>query len=198
MWIVLLALLSFGCARKVAPQPPPPIVVESFCDFLVRTEYLTCSDLTSHQEGESPDPKKAYDALVRGRNAVAVLFPNVASIKFGRFTFFRSERFYDPNRPYPLIVGWRDFNTSTDVLVRGIFHPDLLFIITSYENVLQHEIAHALVYLAEETLILREAKFITDAYPQKYLYEVMCHGSEDDPFGEPGNVSSCIAPFKLD
>lgn len=71
-------------------------------------------------------------------------------------------------KPYPVIHG---------LDVRGFMSvlggPPL--IAYSYEEVIEHETVHALGVLAGAA-----------------TYRNFCHGTPDDPFGEPGNISSCI------
>jgi hypothetical protein len=195
----LLGLLILtGCTGTQVPVVPPPAPVETFCQMLYRTENVTCDELRSHQEGDDlPDVQRIYDALVRGRNRAAGIYPNVADIKFARVSLYRPQRYYDvfPTRPWPLIIGWHDYTTDMDVYIRGIFYPETMSINYSYEEVLEHEIIHALVYLATDTLIERLPEFITPASPEQYLFQVTCHGTVDDPFTRDGDTSACIAPL---
>lgn len=164
--IPLFSVILLGCRHHPIPVVPPSPPPETFEQFLLRTELVRINDLTSHDPSNpTPDYKLIYEAFVRGRVRVAAYDPKAADIQMYQLSFFQPRLEMSPSgKPYPVIAG-------ADVRGRSFFSR----IEYSYEQVVEHETVHALLWILGH-----------DIYP------IGCHGTPDDPFGVPENVSSCI------
>ncbi len=206
-WQALTVILLFaGCARQQT-NPPGWYVTETYDQALYRTEGVTCVALTGHADGGEPDCQKIVEAWQRGRARVAAIWPAAANIKMSQATFFRPKLYRVPEKPYPLIADGIDPLTGeVTEYVRGLTYeasPGGPMIVYSYPEVIEHESTHTIVYLLVGYKP-RDAAAVSDqtlGYTHQswpYFFDITCHGTIDDPFGEPGSAVSCSLPYTGD
>ena len=193
--IILLFLASCGSGANVPIPPVNPL------DASLAAEGVTCADLTSHEDGDTPDCSKIVSAALKGRQDALKVYPNAGSIKLSQVTFFRPHTYWT-DRPYPLIN--IDVPSNPPHYVRAITYataPTKPFISYGSEETLEHEMIHAIVFLLDGSRERTQAA-ITDQTPgynqqpdAKLFYEITCHGTIDDPFGDPGDWDGCIGPY---
>lgn len=188
--LVLTVFLLWGCSRNtptVTPQPvpipQPDPQIETFEQWLYRTELVTCDDISSHAEGNPPVCRKLYEAFARGRSHVAKLYPAAGQFTMSGLAFklYRPERICVPEKPYPLIK-------TGEELMRGWFDPMLGNISIAYEAMLEHEVTHFLTWMFDHEKQRRPedmqaSKTQDPKDPQrKYIWEIACHATVDDPY----------------
>lgn len=155
-------LVMSACHRPGQVQAP-----ESFAMMLQKTEGVSCADITGYDSGNPPDCRLIYEAWSRGRRRIDRAFSPIHRFTMHDVSFLKPYTIMIPEKAYPVIPPWN---------VRGItFTAGGVLIDYSYEAVIEHETTHALGFLL--------------GLPG---WEHFCHGTPDDPFGEPGNISSCI------
>ena len=178
----------WGCAVKKSAPTIAVKSVEAFDAMLLRTELQTCDDITSHGSTAPPDCRRIYEAWDRGRERVSIVYPEALTLTMGSVWFYQPPTQPSPSgKPYPVFV---------DQDIRGRTITDgFLQINYSYEEVVEHETVHALVFILDglkrRTESARQASAI-DQRTQEFLWEIACHGTPDDPFGVLGNIASCI------
>jgi len=210
MRLALLLLILAGCNGNPAPAPPPPPVtipdpvpVETFEQRLIRTEGVSCAEITAAHSGEPPSCERIVAAWERGKARVAALYPAAANVRMSAFWFYRPELVYHESKPYPLIYDYLNPDGTPHEYKRGDFStavvPQMLF---SYPEVVEHEAVHALTWLLDGQRIRTPEAIAADqggvtvfGLPY-YWYLITCHGTPDDPFGEPGNRGSCTQPYE--
>lgn len=195
MRIVALVLLLSTCSNGGSPPPPP---VETFEQMLLRTEGVTCADVTYHDYWPVPDCRKINAAWDAGRKRVVLVYPEAAQIQMSAVTFYRPKLTHRPDRPYPLIA-------DVPGNPRGLTYMEGGILITyAHEEIIEHETVHALTYLLDGMKVREPAAIQQDMggyFASDFLYRpfswylIACHGTPDDPFGEAGNRTSCTQPF---
>lgn len=211
--VFAVLLILTGCANRQPPSPPvPPVVivhpepVETFDERLWRTEGVLCVDITQVQSGSPADCKRLVEAWTRGRSRVAAIYPEAANVRMSAFWFYRPELVSHESKPYPLIYDYLNPDGTPHEYWRGFFYSDFTpQIVYSYEEVVEHEAVHAIAWAVAGQRVRTAADITADTggvYVQAGLpfpwYLITCHGTPDDPFGEPGNRGSCMQPFELE
>lgn len=168
--LLAVLLLLTSCAKSVKTEPPSPVSDLGAAGLqLMEHEATTCERITAHDSPDEPECQRVYAAWLRGKQRVEAVYPEAANIKMGMVDFLKPQTESSPSgKPYPVIRG---FDVRGFMSVLG--GPPL--IAYSYEEVIEHETVHALGFLVGAA-----------------TYRNFCHGTPDDPFGESGNVSSCI------
>lgn len=192
-WVFLVV----ACSKSPAPAPPVP--AETFDRQLYRTELVTCEQITYHDYGETPDCRRIVEAWTRGRNRVTAIYPQAREIRMVSVTFYRPKLIQVPERPYPLIADALGTPRGVTYVQGGVM------IVYAYEEVIEHEATHAVVFLLDGLKVREPARIAEDLggyhetdfrFVPFYFYLITCHGTPDDPFGEPGNRASCVEPFR--
>jgi hypothetical protein len=194
--IVALPLLLLSC-RDPSPPPSPP---ESFPQMLQRTEHVSCADITYHDYtyDAAPDCQLIYEAWVRGRALVARVYPLATEYKMVGINFYRPKLIIVPEKPYPLL----DLPGNPRGLTYVMGGVQITY---SYEAVIEHETVHALLFLIDGLRVREPSAVAADMggyspsdflYIPFYFYLIGCHGTPDDPFGQPGNRASCLQPYQ--
>src|ERR1051326_5390691 len=88
---VLLILLLASCTPARVPVPPPAETPEQ---RLIRTEGVSCADISAHAEGDAPDCQQLVAAFDRGRKRVLRLYPQAESVKMSAVAFYRPTRYW--------------------------------------------------------------------------------------------------------
>lgn len=188
------ALLLLSACHSSTPVPPPPI--DTFAQLLAREEGVTCDQITAHAAGEPPNCRKVYDAWVRARHRVAAVYPDARTVQMSRVFFFRPALHWIDPKPYPLINLMPD--GVPPVYVRGVTSTDYPILLQyAYPQVVEHEAVHALLLILLGHQARREQDIEASTPDQRdpFLFQVGCHGTPDDPFGEPGNIAGCSEPY---
>lgn len=196
-----LALALILCATIADCVHHP--TVETFDDMLERTEGVNCTILTTHMEGDAPDCHRIYEAWVRGRSRVARVNPEAARIRMDAVSFFRPTLYWVPEKPYPLIADYiLPGETEPHDYYRGFMYPyGGLQITYSYEEVIEHEAVHAILFLlfghqrrTDEMIEAESGGYVPAA---DELYMIGCHSTSDDLWGDgpPGNETACQLPY---
>lgn len=209
--VVLFLLLLASCGRNVTapPVPAPPVTVpdpapvETFEERLWRVEGVSCGDITVAHSGIPPNCEAMVAAWERGRVRVISEIPEAANAKMSVFWLYRPELVYHPSKPYPLIYDFLNPDGTPHEYKRGNFSADIVPQITySYEAVVEHEVVHALTWLyagqrvrTDEAIAADQGGVYVPPGQPYYWYMITCHGTPDDPFGEPGNRLSCAEPW---
>jgi hypothetical protein len=195
--LFLLSLSSLSCGGN--SRPIPPRIPETFEQRLQRLENVSCAQITYHDYGDAPDCQRIYEAWVRGRNRVSRIYPLASEMRMSGVSFYRPRLMQVPEREYPLLADVPGNPRGVTYISGG------LQIVYSYEEIVEHEAVHALVFLVDG-LKVREAQMAEQdmggyqpgdfQHLPFYFYLVACHGTPDDPFGESGNRGSCVDPFR--
>lgn len=188
--LFVLILVVAACRHRTPVQPPP---AETFEEMLFRTEYTHCEVIIAHAEGEAPNCRLLYEAFTRGRKRVTALYPQAAEIKMSAVTIYRPKRLWVEDVEYPLIE-------EVPSQPRGVFYPDPPFIQYSYEAVVEHEAVHFLLWILQPDRTREPAMILADPGDANnimaWFWQIGCHGTPDDPFGQRGNRASCVASFR--
>lgn len=195
--LLFTVLLLASCASGKPNKPPPP--PETFEAMVLRTEYASCETLTNHDYAPAPDCRRLYDAWHRGLKRFKDKFPEKNSDwSMGAIQFYRPRLMQAAEKPYPLIA-------DTPGNPRGISYTSGgVAILYAYEEVVEHEMLHVLTFLSDAFVERTPEMIAADMggyspsdfqYVPFYWFWITCHGTPDDPFGEPGNRASCLAPF---
>ena len=182
--IVLLS--SMGCA-KPRTQPPP-----TFTQIL-QAEGVTEQQITERVADCAPAPnaRKIYQAFVRGRDRVATLYPEAKFLSMNIISFAQTCLSWNEGEEFPRIRGHGAMGFSQGTV---IFY--------AFEEVIEHEVAHVLVFLLdnrERTWEAINAPGDEDQAEYLFLYQIVCHNTTDDPFAG-SNISisgraGCSRPY---
>lgn len=194
--LVGILLLASCAALKTKP-------VETYDQMLVRTEKLQqgCIDLTYHDDSLLPDPdcRRIVDAWNRGRNDMARVYPEALNVKLGDIAIIRPRLQWFPNKPYPLLQDRPDHPRAYS------YTSPYPLIMYAVEESIEHEAHHMIGAIVThgalrtpEAMVDRGGYTVEDivgAGGVLPLWFIFCHGTVDDPFGQPGIVNGCSLPY---
>lgn len=184
---------AFALVRKKSQAP-----AETFEQMLQRTEGVTIAGLTGHDSAvDAPDPKKLYDAFVRGRNRVAKLYPQATSIQMSALTFFRTALMWNAGESFPRMANGPAAGAIADTAMGT-------FIYYAFEEAVEHETVHALMCIVDgaqkRTPAAIDNPKDADQAGNTNVWQIACHNTSDDPFGGGLSISvsgraGCILPY---
>ncbi len=176
--LLLSSLLLTACAKHVAVVPPVP--VETYDQFLVRTEGVDCPTLTAHDlDAPIPDCHKMVDAIKRGRVLAAQKFGAAAvnAIKMSSTNFWQTQVVWNANENFPRM---KDLGAMAETFEYG-------YIFYAFPETLEHEWVHRVYMLLEgnvpRTQTALDAPQDADQKAYGFTYErsITCHKTTDDP-----------------
>lgn len=187
---ILLILPLLACHKSVLITPP-----ETFEAMVLRTEGITCSDLTAHEDGAPQNTcQQVYDPLVRGRVRAVALYPAAKDIKLSAFSYWQTKQVWNDTEPFPRMnTGAMALTSNTQIQY-------------AFPETLEHEIVHGIVFLLDgQKMRTQEAIDNPKDADQKangfiHFHDITCHNTSDDPFGDGTSVSSsgrasCMRPY---
>ena len=197
-YLILLFLLT-SCGHNVVVNPPaPPPPPETYDQFLMRTESTTCAQLTwKLAEAPDPDCHKIVEALTRGRNRATRLYPEAANFRFGSIFLWQTPIVWNTREVFPRIA------SGFGVGAAAVTYP-CITIYYAFEDTLEHEIIHTIVCSLDggwmRTQEALDDPRDADQKDFKYIWDITCHNTSDDPFGDGTSISisgraSCIESY---
>jgi hypothetical protein len=168
------------CAHSVPVVVPAP---ETPCEMILRTEGVSCATLAAgHDVGApTPDTIKMYNAFVRGRNRVALLYPAAANIKMNALNFWQTAVHWNPGEAFPRMPDGAMAITLVGINIQFAF-----------EQCIEHETTHALIWLLDPGKVRTQAAIDDPADADQkalgfdHIYQITCHLTVDDPIVDDG------------
>jgi hypothetical protein len=161
-----------------------------------------CEAITAHveqQNSPAPNCQRLIAAFERGRARVARVWPEALGIKVSDFYFYRPEIFFLPEKPYPLFRSGLP-EGSPNEFIRGLTSPQIPTLIQySYEEIVEHEATHAIMFhihpelMRDPQVVAREPGTADPATPMLAVWQIMCHGTSDDPMM---GTDGCSQPYQ--
>ncbi len=207
-YLLLVTLLLLGCGGSgnnsvtiPVPVVVPPAPVETYDQFLKRTEGVTCAVITAHDmNAPIPDCHKIVDAINRGRVLATQKFGTaaVAAVKLSSISFWQTQLVWNANEGFPRI---KDIGSMAETLVVGNS------IMYAFEETIEHEWVHWVYFVLEgnvpRTQSAIDAQQDADQKANGYIYEkdITCHKTTDDPIVDArvslsvSGRAGCINPY---
>lgn len=195
-----------GCGSKHVDARPPQLAAETFCDMVYRTEGLTCEQLAAADTSDgtpAPDPREIYDQWNQARQDVARINAAALNVRMDVVWPYRPKLYWIDGKAYPLVS--KTGLASDPQYVRATVNDTVPALVQyAWPELLRHEFIHiiARIVFGQER---RTAEAIAedpgqewyDGPPFEYLWQVTCHNTPDDPFGEgPARKrDGCIGPY---